>query len=179
MIQISLYQSHVPYLSMNIDKINIFLPFRHTLELFTKSLNPEFELWSFDGMDENEFPSELRVINDWEFVLALDREYNHGTMICCMNELIHGNILSIKNKKNYRPYNTELMNISVQINNNGPKLLSDINKQLKNIKDNFPNRCTDYENVQIQPEGRIPIYTMNCAKYKHDIYNDFSRHLNI
>ena len=116
-MQIELYSADVPYIGMRVNDVQFFVPFRHTLELFTKS--PDYDMWSFDGMDEEEFTPDMRKINDWDFIISLDRKYNHGTMICCMNETIHGNRFSVHSKKDYRILNNLDIDISLNIGDGG------------------------------------------------------------
>lgn len=87
-MQINLYGGDVPYIGLIVYGMHCYVPFRHTLEFFTKS--SKHDMWTFDGLDEEEFTPNLRKINDWDFIISLDRLYNHRTMICCMTETIHG-----------------------------------------------------------------------------------------
>lgn len=167
-MQIDLYSADVPYLGLFVENIQSFVPFRHTLEFFTKS--PDHDMWFFDDMDEEEFTPAIRNIREWEWIIALDRSYNHGTMICCSNETIHGNRFSIHSKKNYRIRNNLLLDISIDIGNNGPVYLENISSTLRQIEEIFPERFSRQKNVVIKPEGRVSIYTMNCLKYTHQLF---------
>lgn len=164
-MQIELYSGDVPYIVLNVYGVQSFIPFRHTLELFTKS--PDFDMWSFDGMDEEEFTPDMRKINDWDLILALDRTYNHGTMICCTNETVHGNRFSIHSKKDYRIQNNLDLDISLDIKDDGPDIFQQICESVVHLQEWFPQRVTTQQNVHIQPEGRVCVYTMNCLKYTH------------
>lgn len=169
-MQINLYGGDVPYVGLFIHGMQCFVPFRHTLEFFTKS--PDHDMWSFDEMDEEEFTVDMRKINDWDFILSLDRTWNHGTMICCMNETIHGNRFSIHSKKDYRIRNNIDLDISLNIGDDGPKFCQEINDSMTRLQTDFPLRCTTLKNVRIRPEGRVCVYTMNCLKYTHSQFID-------
>ena len=164
-MQIELYGGDVPYIGLHVHGVQLFIPFRHTLEFFTKS--PDHDMWSFDEMDEQEFTPDMRKINDWDFIVSLDRKYNHGTMICCMNETIHGNRFSIHSKKDYRIRNNIDIDISLNIGDDGPDLCREINDSIIRLQAMFPIRFTTQRNVHIKPEGRVSVYTMNCLKYTH------------
>lgn len=167
-MQVELYSADVPYVGLKIQNVQSFIPFRHTLEFFTKSC--DYDMWFFDDMDEDEFTPAMRKINEWEWIIALDRSYNHGTMICCMNETIHGNLFSIHSKKNYRIRNNLQLDISIDIGNNGPHYFEEISSTLRQIEEILPERFSRQKNVAINPEGRLSIYTMNCLKYTHQLF---------
>lgn len=152
-------------MDLSLNNLQSFIPFRHTFELFTKS--PDFDVWTFDDIDYNEFTLEMRTIKDWEWIISLDREYNHGTMICCMSETIHGNRFSIHSKKNYKIHNNLHLDISMNIEQNGYELLNDVQNKINTIENRFPERFSVKQNVEIKPERRVCIYTMNCLKYTH------------
>lgn len=162
-MQIDLFSGYVPYISIDIKGVQMFIPFRHTMEFFTKSEN--HHMWSFEDMDEDEFTPELRKINEWDFIIALDRNYQHGTMITCMNETIHGNRFSIHSKKNYHVPNTIDLNISMNIGEDGPNIFENVQESILELQSLFPERFTTKQNVEIRPEGRVSMYTMNCIKY--------------
>lgn len=166
-MQIDLYSGHVPYIGLSVHGVQLFVPFRHTLEFFSKS--PDHHMWSFDDMDEEEFTPEMRKINDWDLILALDRSYNHGTMICCMNETIHGNRFSIHSKKDYRIRNHLDLDISLNIGDDGPELFQQVHTSMLRLQEMYPLRCITQSNVYIKPEGRVCVYPMNCLKYTHVI----------
>ncbi len=168
-MQIELFGADVPYIGLTIKDIETFIPFRHTLEFFTKS--HDHDTWNFDSMDEDEFPREIRKINDWDWIIALDRMYNHGTMICCTNETIHGNRFSIHSKKNYRVRNNIHLDFSVNIGDSGPEIFDSVNKSIEEVKEIIPQCFSTIENVPIRPEGRVCIYVMNCLKYNHAANN--------
>ena len=150
-MQIDLNSGDTPYVGFFINDVQSFIPFRHTLEFFTKS--PDHDLWYFEDMDEEEFTTDMRKINDWEFIIALDRLYKHGTMICCANETIHGNRFSIHSKKNYHiPTNIHL-GISFDIGQNGPTIFENIRNAVHEIENFFPNRFVISKNISIRPEG--------------------------
>ena len=164
-MQINLYGGDVPYLGLNTHGVQCFVPFRHTLEFFTKS--PDHDMWSFDDMDEEEFTPEMRKIKDWEFIIYLDRSYNHGTMICCMNQTVHGNRFSVHSKKNYRVQANIDIDISLDIGDNGIELFENVQNSVLRLQEMYPERCTNHTNVNIQPAGRISVYTMHQMKYSH------------
>ena len=164
-MQIELYGADVPYLGLYVEGVQSFIPFRHTLEFFTKAFG--HDTWSFDGMDEDEFTPEMRAINDWEWIIALDRAYNHGTMICCMNQTIHGNRFSIHSKKNYRIENNLQLDVSIGIGENGPVHFDAVSKEIERMQEVFPERFVRIHEVAIKPEGRVSVYTMQCLKYTH------------
>ena len=164
-MQVNLYSGYVPYLGFWVNSVQTFVPFRHTLELFTKS--PDYDMWYFDGMDEEEFTEEMRKIRDCDFIIALDRNYKHGTMITCMSETIHGNRFSIHSKKNYRIENNIRLDVSFDISDKGPDIYDSVMTELNAIQLDFPQRFSTQTNVPIRPEGRVCIYTMNCLTYKH------------
>ena len=164
-MQIELYGADVPYLGLYLEGTRSFVPFRHTLEFFTKC--PGHDTWSFDGMDEDEFTPEMRAINDWEWIIALDRAYAHGTMICCLNQTIHGNRFSIHSKKNYRIENSMQLDVSIGIGETGPVHFDAISKEIERMQEVFPQRFVRLHEVAIQPEGRVSVYTMQCLKYTH------------
>ena len=165
-MQLELYSGDVPYFGFYVQRMQSFVPFRHTFEFFTKS--PKHDRWSFDEMDEDEFTDSMRFINDWEWIIALDRTYNHGTMICCQNEPIHGNRFSIHSKKNYRINNNLQLDVSIDIGENGPVYLHEIKTVIDHIRGIFPQRFVHLDEVVIQPEGRVSKYTMQCLKYTHE-----------
>ena len=150
---------------MRVNDVQFFVPFRHTLELFTKS--PDYDMWSFDGMDEEEFTPDMRKINDWDFIISLDRKYNHGTMICCMNETIHGNRFSVHSKKDYRILNNLDIDISLNIGDGGTELHREVYDSIQSLQYRYPLNFTIAQNVNIKPQGRVSVYTMNCLKYTH------------
>ena len=164
-MQINLYGGDVPYIGLRVHSVQMFIPFRHTLEFFTKS--PDYDMWSFDEMDEEEFTPDMRKINDWDFILSLDRTCNHGTMISCTNETIHGNRFSIHSKKDYRIRNNINLDISLNIGDDGPDIYQEVNDSILRLQAIYPVRYTNWENVNIRPEGRVCVYTMNCLKYTH------------
>jgi len=161
-MQIELYSGDVPYIGLRVHGVQMFIPFRHTLEFFTKS--PDHNMWSFHEMDEEEFTPDMRKINNWDFILSLDRTYNHGTMICCMNDRF-----SIHSKKDYRIHNNINLDISLNIGENGPELCQEFHDSIISLQEMFPQRCTTHKNVNINPEGRICVYIMNCFKYTHSV----------
>lgn len=164
-MEINLYGGDVPYIGLIVHGLQCFVPFRHTLELFTKS--SEHDMWTFDGLDEDEFTPNMRKINDWDLIISLDRLYNHRTMICCMNETIHGNRFSIHSTKNYRtPHNIDL-DISLNIGDDGPEVYQQVSNSILDLQMTFPERFTTQRNVDIRPEGRVSVYTMDCLKYTH------------
>lgn len=162
-MQIDLFSGYVPYISIDIKGVQMFIPFRHTIEFFTKS--ETHHMWNFEDMDEDEFPLELRKINEWDFILALDRSYQHGTMITCRNETIHGNRFSVYSKKNYHVTNTIDLNISINIGEDGPNIFENIQRSILELQSHYPQHFTANENVQIRPEGSVSVYTMNSIKY--------------
>lgn len=167
-MQIELYAADVPYVGLGVEGLLTFVPFRHTFEFFTKS--PDHDVWSFDDMDEDEFTPEMRRVNEWEWILALDRAYKHGTMISCANETIHGNRFSIHSKKNYRGggfRNNLHFNVSTDVGENGPRYFELMSDTVRHVAERFPDRCTRQTNVNIVPDGRVCVYTMNCLKYTH------------
>ncbi len=164
-MQIELYAGYVPYIGLNVCSLQCFIPFRHSLEFFKKS--PDHDMWSFEDMDEEEFTPEMRKIHDWTYILALDRSYNHGTMISCMNETIHGNRFSIHSKKDYRVLHSMNLDISFEIMDKGPELFETVNNCMLELKEMYPKRCTTHNNILIKPESRVSLYTMNCLKYTH------------
>lgn len=165
-MRIELYAGHTPYIDIEIKDVVCFIPFKHTLEFFTKS--PDHNTWCFDDMDEEEFTPEMRKINEWDWILKLDGAYNHGTMICCTTETIHGNRFSIHAKKNYHTYQNGI-EVSVNIGQSGPILYGEMSNAIREIEEIFPRRVTTSENIEIRPEGRVSIYTMNCLKYVHNV----------
>ena len=165
-MQVELYAGDAPYVGLQVGGMQTFVPFRHTLELYTKS--PDHDMWSFEDMDEDEFTPAMRQINDWDWILALDRQYKHGTMIRCINETCHGNRFSIHSKKNYRNIDCNLdLDVSIDIGETGPTHFREVSAALNRIQDVFPDRFIRTENVPIRPEGRVSVYTMNCLKYTH------------
>tara|TARA_A100001015_G_C15032506_1_gene734127 strand:+ start:2049 stop:2549 length:501 start_codon:yes stop_codon:yes gene_type:complete len=166
-MQIELYSGDVPYIGLNVHGVQCFIPFRHTLEFFTKS--PDHDMWNFDGMDQEEFTQDMRKINDWNFILSLDRKYNHGTMICCLNETIHGNRFSIHSKKDFRLRNNLHLDFSLNIADDGKELQQEVYNSIQELLSLYPLRCTIHENMNIKPEGRVCVYPMNCLKYKHTL----------
>lgn len=169
MLQIELFSADLPYIGLTIKNVQTFIPFRHTLEFFTKS--HDHDTWSFESMDEDEFPAEIRKINDWDWIIVLDRMYNHGTMICCTNETIHGNRFSIHSKKNYRVRNNIHLDVSLNIGESGPEIFDSINESIKGLHEALPHCFHTVQNVQIRPEGRVCMYVMNCLKYSHALNN--------
>ena len=161
-MQIDLHTGDVPYLALNIQTLELFVPFRHTLQLFTKS--PEHHRWSFDG---DVFSSEDRRIRDWEWILALDRSYKHGSMIRCMNETIHGNRVTLHCSKHYRlPVHCQL-DVSMDIGETGPRYFEEVTHMVDALETQFPERVVREDNVDVVPDGRVSLYTMNCLTYTH------------
>lgn len=165
-MRIELNSADVPYIYLPIKNLETFIPFRHTLEFFTKS--DEHDMWSFEDMDENEFTHEMRKIHDWNFILALDRAYNHGTMICCMDETLHGKRLSIHSQKNYRINNSMNLEYSLKLSDEeGPTIFKEVESCILELQSSFPLRINNFSNVSIRPEGKVCVYTMNSIRYTH------------
>jgi len=161
---IHIYDADVPYLELNVKNLELYVPFKHTLEFYTKSR--DYPHWTFEDLDPKEFTSDMTFVRDWEFIIALDRSYNHGTMLCSLNRTIHGNRFSVHTKKNYH-FSQGTAEINIRNDGIQYNLLHDADSIIENLRQRYPERFTIQTNKMIKPEGRISEYTMNCLKYTH------------
>ena len=59
------------------------------------------------------------------------------------------------------------MDISLNIGDGGTELHKEVYNYIKILQYLYPLNCTFRQNVNIKPEGRVCVYTMNCLKYTH------------
>tara|TARA_B100000482_G_scaffold192300_1_gene179899 strand:- start:548 stop:1045 length:498 start_codon:yes stop_codon:yes gene_type:complete len=162
--EINLYAGDVPYVYFKVNNVDLYIPFKHTIEFFTKSIDHTH--WTFENLDPDEFTPEMTFVRDWEFIIALDRAYKHGTMLCSLNETIHGDCFSVHTNKNYHNFLGHA-HVSMKIIENQKILLDSAEKMFEELRQHYPERFIIQTNKVIRPEGRICQYTMNCLKYNH------------
>lgn len=165
-VDVDLFSGDSPYVSLFINGMQSFIPFRHQMELYVKS--PRHDMWSFQDMDEDEFTPDMRLIRDWEWMLVLDGNHKHGTIICSNSETIHGNRFSIHALKNYRTRTNLHLDVSFPI---GDEDAREVRVKVWNMMDKI---CNEYRrsvvtisDKKIQPLGRVCEYVMDCRRYKH------------
>mgnify|MGYP001212816169 CR=1 FL=1 len=148
--------------------MQVFVPFRHTMDFYTKS--DDHDHWSFDDMDEEEFTPEMRRIRSWEWIIVLDRAYVHGTIICCCNQTIHGDRLSVHALKPYRNIRNGLhLNTSICVTETlAQELHHDAVEMMQQLKEAYWHRITNSSNKFINPHGTVCNYVMNCITYNHE-----------
>ena len=165
--QIHLYAGDVPYVALCVNDMQSYIPFRHTLHFYTK--NESNNYWTFEGIDEDEFTEEMRFVREWEWILVFDQNYAHKTMVCCNSETVHGNRFSIHSLKNYRLHNNLHLDVSTPINENTANgLLKSIRDEMCTIQEHWRERVQTNTVSNIQPMGRVCVYTMNCTEYRHE-----------
>ena len=168
MVDVSLYDGDTPYVSI-MSQLHMFVPFRHTLALYTKS--DSCDHWTFDDIDTDEFPLDERRIRDWEWILVLDKDYGHGTMITCCYETIHGNRLSIRSGKNYRNARASIdLDVSIDISEEAARQLhADVVQMVEMVRARWTQHVRNENDVVVIPRGRVCQYTMNGVIYRHNI----------
>ena len=83
-VDIILYAGDTPYVDIRIAGMQMFVSFRHTAELFTKS--DRHPLWGFHGIDDDEFPPDARRVHDSDWIVLLESAFTHGTSIRCTHQ---------------------------------------------------------------------------------------------
>jgi hypothetical protein len=144
---VDLWAGDLPYISIFVQGIESYVPFQHTLELYTR--NEKHPLWYSDDYDN--FSIENRTIQNWEWILVLDGAYKHKTMISSLSESIHGNRFSICSLKNYKR-NT---NQHVQLSMNADDCKEELFTQVCQMFDKISN---DYRQTE---------HILNGRQYKH------------
>ena len=168
-VDVDLYAGYYPYVSVCVNGMQSFIPFRHTMELYTKS--DRHDMWSFDDMDEDEFTPEMRRIREWEWILLLDGNYRHGTMICCNSETIHGSRLSIHSLKDYRGNTNNALHLDISIplvdDKSKEELRHNVWEIMNKIERDYNRPVTTIACQNMKPWGRVCEYVMDCRRYTH------------
>lgn len=161
---IYLYAGHTPYVDFNVKDVQLFIPFKHTIEFFEK--HSDFDQWTIDDGDYDGFTDDHRTIRPWEWTIMLDRGYKHMTSISCANECVHGNKLSIHTYKGYRN-NDGHTEMSINIHEDGPLLFERAKCMVDEVRLQFPERFRDIEYEAVRMNGRVCIYHVRGCKYNH------------
>lgn len=160
-VALDLYSGDVPYVYICTGGTTLFVPFKHTLEIFWKS--PGFDVWTVDDDDYEGFDADMRTVREWECFLLCDRGYQHGTAISCCHETIHGDRLRVRSEKNmkgHRPY----LEMDVELApEEGPHIQAD----LVQMADAFPE-SERTRNMRVRAPGRVCVYTMDGMRYSHE-----------
>ena len=53
----------------------------------------------------------------------------------------------------------------MNIGEDGPNIFENVQKSILELQSYSPQNFTAKQNVEIQPEGRVSVYTMNSIKY--------------
>jgi len=164
---VDLYSGETPYLYITLNDIYFYIPFKHGFKFYTKGSETH---WSFEGIDEGEFTKEMRVIQDWNWILLLDGDYKHATMISSLDETIHGNRFTICTKKHYKTdntFNAPKFETSIKLHNKPHELYNQASEMVQNLQNWYPGRIKNSENVVIKPFHRVTEYSLNCIEYVH------------
>lgn len=162
-LDIDLWAGDLPYVSIFVRDMESFIPFRHTLELYTR--NDEHLLWYSDYDDE--FTVENRTIKDWEWILVLDGTYKHKTIIYSLSESIHGNRFSIRSLKHYKIHTNQDVQISMNVDDCKEELFTQVCRMFDKISNDYRQTEHILNERTIQPIGKVCKYVMNCRLYKH------------
>ena len=75
---VDLYGSDTPIIYIKLNDTDFYIPFKHGFKFYTKGTETH---WGLEGLDEEEFTKEMREIKDWNWILVLDGDYQHATML--------------------------------------------------------------------------------------------------
>ena len=164
---IILYAGDTPYVDVGIAGMRMFVPFRHTAELFTKSDRHPF--WGFHGIDDDEFPLDAGRVHDSDWIVLLDRGFTHGTSIRCTHQGIHGLQLAVHTKKRYhavrRPSFFE-NNFEVT-EPTADAMFRNVVEAFDGLESRWPSRIATSCDELVNPPGIVCEYVMNRRTYRH------------
>jgi hypothetical protein len=166
-IRFDLYSGETPTVDLHIDRTDMFLPFRHRAELYTR--NESHPFWSFEDMDDAEFPPDARRVHASDWILRLDPEYTHGTTIRCTHGGIHGLNLTVHTTKQYRGFRrpARLQFVHTVRQDEADALHAALVEEMALMEARWPARVTQAAEAQINPEGIVSEYVMRRCSYRH------------
>ena len=166
-IRFDLYGGDTPMVDFDIGRTQLFVPFRHRAELHTQNENHPF--WSFDGMDDEEFPAESRRVHASDWILRLDPQHKHGTTIRCTHGGIHGLRLTVHATKQYRGLtrSAHLQFSHLMTAEEADAMHADIVEGMALLEARWPTRVSRVDEATITPAGIVSEYVMRRCSYSH------------
>ena len=164
---VDLYGSDTPIIYIKLNDTDFYIPFKHGFKFYTKGTETH---WGLEGLDEEEFTKEMREIKDWNWILVLDGDYQHATMLSSLQETIHGNRFTISTRKHYKnnhTFRSQNFEISVKLHNNQDELYNQAFEMVRQIRNFYPGRIKLSENINIIPFHSVSEYILNCIEYVH------------
>ena len=157
------------YFNLN-QQTSVFVPFKHTMDIYVKT--PVGVQWRYsddvrDEIEPGEFTDEMRRIRDWEWIIKLDDHYEHMTQISCTHRTIHGDQFEIKTKKNYRRQGRFNPHLQMLMNVDNPEQYRDPLNNILSVVRNVNLRHTP--EVEVQLNGTICVYTMDRYSFSNKI----------
>ena len=163
-----LYSGETPYVDVYVDGVHASAPFRHTLRLYTPDAVDAH--WTFDGLDPDEFPPDATLVRPWEWVLDLDSDYGHRTMISCLHSALHGTRLRVHAPKDYRrTHDNATLEVSTALDpSRASAACEEVVAMFQRLEALFPARVTHAEREIVRPLGAVCEYPMHASTYKHE-----------
>lgn len=174
-VRFDLCSGATPTVDVTLQGTQMFIPFRHRADLYTRSESHPF--WSFDDMDEDEFPPDARRVHASDWILCLDPGYAHGTTIRCTHGGVHGLNMTIHTKKGYRGMRRShyLQAFFPVTQASADALHKSVVGDMELIESRWPMCVSREAEARIIPAGIVSEYVMRRCTYSHAPNMDMAR----